>query len=196
MINVGVLAFQGSVIEHVNLINKLPNVQAVEVKTVKELEKIDGIILPGGESTTIGKLLKDFSLFEPLKEKIGKGMPVWGTCAGLILLAKHITGESAHLGVMDITVRRNAFGRQIDSFSGLSTIPAVSKEPIPLVFVRAPWIEAAGENVDILLTLNNHIVAAQQDNLLVTSFHPELTDNTAFHAYFAAMCREFHKKLA
>ena len=190
---IGVLALQGSVIEHVGLLNKLPDVKSIEVKTLRDLEAVDGIILPGGESTTIGKLLKDFSLLEPLKARIQNGMPVWGTCAGLILLAKNIVGESSHLGVMDITVRRNAYGRQLDSFSSLETVPAVSESPIPLVFIRAPWIESVGRNIRTLLSINEHIVAAQEGNMLATSFHPELTDDVTFHEYFADLCKEYKK---
>jgi len=191
MTTIGVLALQGSVCEHINLLNQLPDVTSMEVKTQKDLEEVDGIILPGGESTTISKLLKDFSLHEPLKERIQNGLPVWGTCAGLILLAKNIVGESPHLGVMDITVHRNAYGRQIDSFMDSHAIPPISETPIPLVFIRAPWIESVGENVRTLLTLEGHIVAAQEGNRLATSFHPELTANTAFHAYFAKLCKEY-----
>ncbi len=193
MTRIGVLALQGSVIEHIKLLEMLPSVEALEVKTTEDLNKIDGIILPGGESTTIGKLLRDFSLLEPLKKRIQEGMPVWGTCAGLILLASQIVGETSHLGLMNMTVRRNAYGRQLDSFETNAQIPVVSKEEIPLVFIRAPWIESVGENVEVLLTLNDHIVAAKQNNMLATSFHPELTDNTSFHQYFANLCADYAK---
>lgn len=191
---IGVLALQGSVIEHKKILEKLPEIEAVEVKTAADLESISGIILPGGESTTIGKLLRDFHLLAPLKKRIESGMPVWGTCAGLILLAKNIVGEAPHLGVMDITVQRNAYGRQLDSFITETIIKEVSSKSIPLVFVRAPWIESVGENVSVLLRLNGHIVAARDQNMLATSFHPELTESTDFHAYFATMCRQYAKE--
>ena len=128
-------------------------------------------------------------LFEPLKKMIEQDLPVFGTCAGLILLAKNIIGENPHLGVMDISVKRNAYGRQFDSFSSEVSVPKVSENPVPLVFIRAPWIESAGSSVEILLELDGHIVAARQNNILVTSFHPELTDNTAFLEYFIKMVK-------
>lgn len=188
-IRVGVLSLQGSVEEHIHMLQKIDGITAREVKTLAALNKVDGLILPGGESTTIAKLLLIFGLFEPLKERILQGMPVWGTCAGMILLAKQIVDETPHLGVMDITVRRNAYGTQLDSFTTNATIPEIGKEPIPLVFVRAPWVEAVGENVNVLCHLQNHIVAARQGNMLVTSFHPELTENSAVHKYFAEMIK-------
>lgn len=184
---IGVLALQGAFIEHIHNLEKL-GVEAFEIRQKKDIEKpFDGLIIPGGESTVIGKLLKQLDLFEPIKDMIAKGLPVWGTCAGLILLAKDIVGENPHLGLMDITVRRNAYGKQIDSFSSSVNIPAVSDKPVPLVFIRAPWIEGAGNSVEILCELNGHIVAAREKNMLATSFHPELTDNTAFLEYFINM---------
>ncbi|HEX2945008.1 MAG TPA: pyridoxal 5'-phosphate synthase glutaminase subunit PdxT [Clostridia bacterium] len=187
MIRVGVLALQGSVIEHMHMLNTIDNVESVEVKSNIDLTEIDGIILPGGESTVMGKLIKDFGLFDTLKSRIVDGMPAWGTCAGMILLAKDIVDEEPHLSVMDIKVRRNAYGRQIDSFSRNAVIPAISPEPIELIFVRAPWIDAAGDNADKLLSIDGHIVAARQNNMLATSFHPELTKNPSVHMYFIDM---------
>lgn len=187
MITIGVLALQGSVVEHINLLNKIEGVSTLEVKTKKDLDVVDGIILPGGESTTIAKLLHDFGLFEPLKKRIQNGLAVWGTCAGMILLAKDIVGESPHLATMDIVVKRNAYGAQLDSFERQVIIPEISIDPIELIFIRAPWIEEANTNVRILCIVNSHIVAARQDNMLVTSFHPELTDDLAMHEYFAQM---------
>ena len=189
-IHIGVLSLQGSVCEHTAMLKKIKDIEPIEVKSLEALKMSDGLILPGGESTTISKLLHDFGLFSTLRKRIENGMPVWGTCAGMILLAKNIVGEKPHLGVMDITVRRNAYGRQIDSFEEECTIPSVSKQKIPLVFIRAPWIENAGENVDILCRLKGHIVAAKEKNILVTSFHPELTDCTLFHQYFVKMVKE------
>ena len=181
---VGVLSFQGGVIEHLNQIESLGHI-GVQVKKEKDLNDIDAIILPGGESTTIGKLLKVTGLIEPLKEKIKNGLPTWGTCAGMILLANEIDGqESKHLQLMDIKVRRNAFGTQIDSFKTQKVIDEVSNEEMELVFIRAPYITEFKENVKILCKIDNKIVAAKQDNIIVTSFHPELTDDLRFLKYF------------
>lgn len=188
-ITVGVLSLQGSVEEHMHMLSSIDGIIPREVKTLEALNEVDGLILPGGESTTISKLLRIFGLLEPLKERILHGMPVWGTCAGMILLAKQIEGEQPHLGVMDITVRRNAYGTQLDSFTTNAVIPEISKEEIPLVFIRAPWVEAAGENVNVLCKVQNHIVAARQGNMLVTSFHPELTEDLAVHRYFVGMIK-------
>ena len=187
-LKIGVLSLQGSVEEHLASLRRLPQVKACPVKTLSALQEVDGLILPGGESTTIGKLLRLFSLQEPLKKRIMEGMPVWGTCCGMILLAQHLVGEEAHLGLMDITVRRNAYGRQIDSFHCKAFMQGVGE--IPLVFIRAPWIEAAGPEVQPLLTLRGHMVAARQNHMLVTSFHPELTEDLSVHRYFVAMVRE------
>lgn len=184
---IGVLALQGAFIEHIHSLQKL-GIEAFEIRQRADIEKpFDGLIIPGGESTVIGKLLNKLDLLEPIKEMIQNGLPVWGTCAGLILLAKNILGENPHLGLMDITVKRNAYGKQIDSFSSEVVVPKVSDTPVPLVFIRAPWIESTGEGVDILCELNGHIAAAREKNMLVTSFHPELTDNTAFLEYFIEM---------
>ncbi len=184
---IGILALQGAFIEHKYMLDKL-GVQSFEIRQKKDIEEpFDGLIIPGGESTVIGKLLRQLGLFEPIKKMIENGMPVFGTCAGLIVLAKDIEGEDSHIAVMDIKVRRNAYGKQIDSFSQDAVIEKVSQNPIPLVFIRAPWIESAGDNVEVLCRLNGHIVAARQDNMLVTSFHPELTDDLSFHKYFIGM---------
>ena len=181
---VGVLSFQGGVIEHLNQIKELGHI-GVQVKKEKDLNDIDAIILPGGESTTIGKLLKITELIQPLKEKIKSGLPTWGTCAGMILLAKEIEDqETKHLQLMDIKVRRNAFGTQIDSFKTQKLIEDVSKEEMELVFIRAPYITEVKENVKILCEVDNKIVAARQDNIIVTSFHPELTNDLRFLDYF------------
>lgn len=184
---IGVLALQGAFIEHIHSLERL-GVDAFEIRQKKDIEKpFDGLIIPGGESTVMGKLLREFQLYEPIKEMIKNGLPVWGTCAGLILLAKNIVGEKPHLGVMDITVKRNAYGKQIDSFSTQAMIPAVSDTAVPLVFIRAPWIENVGDNVEILCEINGRIVAARENKMLVTSFHPEVTDNTSFAEYFISL---------
>ena len=183
---VGILALQGSVIEHESMLRKI-GVNTLRVLKPEHLEQIDGIILPGGESTTLGKLLKLFSIAEPLKAKIENGLPVFGTCAGLILLAKEIEGEEPHLGVMDIRVRRNAYGRQIDSFIAHEVIEEFSPLPLELVFVRAPAIEKTFGKAKVLKELSGRIIAARQNNMLVTSFHPELTDDETVHRYFLNM---------
>lgn len=189
MKRIGILSYQGTVAEHKNILSKIENVEPVEVKTLDTLNSVDALILPGGESTTISKLLNIFGLMEPLRERIKNGMPVWGTCAGLILLAKDIEGENAHLKVMDIAVRRNAYGRQIDSFRANAVIPEIDISPIPLVFIRAPFIKSAGKNVQVLLKIDGNIVAARQDNMLATSFHPEFTDDLRVHKYFIDMIK-------
>ncbi len=188
-ITIGVLSYQGSVIEHMKALERLDGVRAVEVNKPNMLSEIDGLILPGGESTTISKLMNIFGMTEPIKKRIQDGMPVWGTCAGLILLAKSILGEAPHLGVMDITVKRNAYGAQIDSFKTTAVIPGVSSKAVELVFIRAPRIEAVENDASVLCTVDNHIVAARQNNMLATSFHPELTEDSSFHNYFANMVR-------
>ena len=184
-VKIGVLSLQGSVEEHLTMLNRLPDVEALPVQTKESLAQINGIILPGGESTTISKLLHLFDLYEPLTKRIEEGMPVWGTCCGMILLAKELIGETPHLAVMDIAVRRNAYGRQIDSFMANATVESVCVNETPLVFIRAPWIEKAGRNVEILLKINGHIVAAKEKNMLATSFHPEMTGDLSWHNYFA-----------
>lgn len=185
---VGVLALQGSVSEHLSSLRKLGH-EGVPVKTVPDLATVDRLILPGGESTTIAGLLKENGLAAAIRERARDGMPVWGTCAGMILLARRIVGqeEGGAIGVMDITVRRNAYGAQIHSFRTDAAVAAFGPEPLRLVFIRAPYIVEAGPGVEILLRLDGNIVAARQGNLLVTSFHPELTDDLTVHRYFLAM---------
>jgi len=178
------------VAEHISHLAGLTNVLPREVRRPADLDAVDGLILPGGESTTLSRLLKTFGLFEPLRQKIQAGLPVWGTCAGLILLAREIEGEPAHLGVMDIKVRRNAFGRQVDSFRQIAHIPALAKEPSELVFIRAPWIEQAGPAVEILHAIEGKIVAVRQKTLLATAFHPELTGRSDWHRYFADLVKQ------
>ena len=191
MIKVGVLAIQGAVAEHLELLNQIPDVCAQEVKYLDELNEIDGLIIPGGESTAIGRLLRDVNLLQPVKERILNGMPVWGTCAGMILLAKSLENDpTVHLGVMDITVERNAYGRQLGSFTTEVEIEKISSNKIPLVFIRAPYVTQVKSDVDILLEVNDHIVACQQKQMLATSFHPELTKDTSFHRYFINMIKQ------
>lgn len=186
---IGILGMQGAIAEHQEILLQIPHTKTRIVKTAKDLDCIDGLILPGGESTAIGKLLDYFSLKEILQEKIISGLPVFGTCAGLILLAKNIENETnTHLATMDIAVKRNGYGSQLDSFSTNLLIPTIDKNmPIPLVFIRAPYITKTGKDVQILATLDNKIIAARQKNMLVTAFHPELTNDLRFHQYFLSM---------
>jgi 5'-phosphate synthase pdxT subunit len=187
-LKVGILSLQGDFIEHEAMLRKL-DVDVIEVRLPQHLQAIDGLIIPGGESTTIGKLMVDFGLLEPLRE-FAKGKAVWGTCAGAILLSKDIHRKQPLLELMDITIERNAFGRQVDSFTIDLEIPCLAKvagdhRPFHTVFIRAPLIESVGENVEVLAKLpDNRIVAAQQGHWLATSFHPELTADDRFHKYF------------
>jgi pyridoxal 5'-phosphate synthase pdxT subunit len=184
---IGVLALQGDVAEHQAMLAEA-GARPVPVKRVNQLSEIDGLIIPGGESTTIGKLLRRFELLEPLRSRIAEGLPVFGTCAGMILLADEIEDggpDQPSLGGMHISVRRNAFGRQIDSFEADLDVPALGDGPLHAVFIRAPVIERAGEGVDILATLpDGRPVAARQGSILVSAFHPELTGDTRMHRYF------------
>lgn len=186
---IGILGMQGAIAEHQEILMQIPHTKTRIVKTAKDLDCIDGLILPGGESTAIGKLLDYFSLKEILRQKIISGLPVFGTCAGLILLAKNIENQTnTHLETMDITVKRNGYGSQLDSFSTNLLIPTIDKNmPIPLVFIRAPYITKTDKDVQILATLDNKIIAARQKNMLVSSFHPELTCDLRFHQYFLSM---------
>lgn len=186
MKTIGVLAIQGSFAEHLRMLGLLEGVRGVPVKDLRGLREADALILPGGESTAQGKLLRDFGLLEPLRARIRQGMPVWGTCAGEILLADSLEGgEPPHLGVMEIAVRRNAYGGQLCSFSASAVLPEVSPDPLELVFIRAPYIERCGKRARALAAVGGHIVAARQGGMLATSFHPELTGDTRFHRYFA-----------
>ena len=187
MKRIGVLALQGAVAEHLDCLRQIDGVTAVPVRTWAEMESLDGMILPGGESTAMGKLLDYFQLLEPLQAKIQNGFPVWGTCAGMILLAKEISGqEKSYFAAMDIRVCRNGYGSQLDSFQAEIELPEITAEKIPLVFIRAPYIEAAGPQVQVLAEVDGRIVAAREAKMLVTSFHPELTADLSFHRYFAA----------
>jgi 5'-phosphate synthase pdxT subunit len=183
---IGVLAVQGAFAEHVATLNKL-NVETFEIRKKSDLtdQSMDGIILPGGESTVIGKLLRELHMLEYLKAVIAEGLPVLGTCAGLILLAKDIMNDNhRYLGTMDITVRRNAYGRQLGSFHIVSRFGDIGE--VPMTFIRAPYIEHVDESkgVEILAKVEDHIVAARQKNMLVTSFHPELTEDLSIHRFF------------
>ncbi|AIQ44551.1 glutamine amidotransferase [Paenibacillus sp. FSL R7-0273] len=183
---IGVLALQGAVTEHIISIEKT-GAQGLPVKRVEQLEEIQGLIIPGGESTTIGKLMRKYGFIEAIRSFSDRGKPIFGTCAGMIVMAKRIAGdEAAHLELMDITVARNAFGRQRESFECDLNVKGIS-EPVRAVFIRAPLISEAGPGVDVLTVYNNEIVTARQDHLLVSSYHPELTDDYRLHQYFADM---------
>lgn len=185
MVTVGVLGIQGAVKEHLEKLRLIPNVEAITVKTHQELNKVQGIIIPGGESTAIGKLLKEFLLTEALKQRIEQGLPVWGTCAGMILLAKEICKEpTGHLEVMNIAVKRNAYGSQLNSFSTTKIIEEILENPIPLVFIRAPYVERVWGEARVIAEVEGNIVACRENNMLATSFHPELTEDLSFHRYF------------
>jgi 5'-phosphate synthase pdxT subunit len=185
---IGVLALQGDFAEHITRLHHI-GVQAIEVRLAEHLDEIDGLIIPGGESTTIGKLAVDFKIMEPLRS-FGRQKAIWGTCAGAIFLSKDVRRTQPLLSLMDITVERNAFGRQVDSFEVALEIPALKKvdptdRPYHAVFIRAPLIEAVHGDAQILSQLDDgRIVAAQQGRWLATSFHPELTDDDRFHRYF------------
>ena len=186
---IGVLALQGDFAEHAHMLRDI-GVQPVEVRKADQLTGLDGLIIPGGESTTFGKLAKSFGLVEPLREFV-ETHPTWGTCAGAIFLAKHIQGEVPHLGLMDITVERNAFGRQIDSFTQSLDVKGLGGGPYRAVFIRAPIITEVGPAAEVLARLDNRtIVAAQQDYMLATSFHPELTPDERMHRYFVDMVEQ------
>ncbi|MBE9471103.1 MAG: pyridoxal 5'-phosphate synthase glutaminase subunit PdxT [Chloroflexi bacterium] len=187
---VGVLALQGAFIEHENILARI-GVEPVEVRLPGELEGLDGLILPGGESTTIGQVAERWGLLEPIRAFARSGRPLWGTCAGMVLMAKEVVdGVSGQprLELMDVVVRRNAFGRQVDSFEVGLEVPALGEEPFHAVFIRAPRIERVGKEVEILARLEDGaVVAVRQGNLLATAFHPELTDDDRFHRYFLGL---------
>ena len=188
---IGILALQGAFLEHEKVLAKL-GVESIELRNLEDFQQhqstLSGLILPGGESTAMGKLLRDQQMLLPLREAILNGLPVFGTCAGLILLASQITSqEESHLATMDIVVERNAYGRQLGSFYTEADCKGVGK--IPMTFIRGPIISSVGDGVDVLAIVNNQIVAAQEKNMLVTSFHPELTNDLRLHQYFINMCK-------
>ncbi len=196
---IGILAVQGAFAEHERCLEKL-GITFMEIRKAEDLQNhsFDGLILPGGESTVMGKLLHDLELFEPMKAMIKNGLPVFGTCAGLLLLAKSIENaegnqEDSHFACMDMVAKRNAYGRQLGSFSLIGEMEGVGK--IPMVFIRAPYIAALGKGVTPLAEVEGKIVAAREGNLLVTAFHPELTENLAVHKYFLQMVENRRESL-
>ena len=186
---VGILALQGDFIEHMHMLRQL-GVETVEVRLPQDLVDLSGLIIPGGESTTIGKLAVMYNLLEPLRE-LAASIPIWGTCAGMILMAKEIDRKQPLLGIMDIVVQRNAFGRQVDSFKAFLSIPSLNtwgSHPYPAVFIRAPRLAAVGSDAEVLASLKDgSAVAARQGKWLVTAFHPELTEDDRFHRYFLSL---------
>lgn len=189
---IGVLAVQGAFIEHEKILAHI-GAEPVEVRLPKHLEGLDGLIIPGGESTTIGKVASEWELLDPIRAFAQSGRPLWGTCAGMILMAKEVVDSAPGqplLRLMDVTVRRNAFGRQVDSFEADLEIPVLGEPPFHAVFIRAPLIEQVKSSVDTLAQLDDGtVVAAQQENLLATAFHPELATDVRFHRYFLSIIR-------
>ncbi|AST93946.1 pyridoxal 5'-phosphate synthase glutaminase subunit PdxT [Sutcliffiella cohnii] len=189
MVKIGVLGLQGAVREHIRSV-EASGAEAVVIKKAEQLQEVDGLIMPGGESTTMRRLIDKYQFMEPLKQFAQSGKPMFGTCAGLILLAKNIVGYSEpHIGVMDVTVERNSFGRQVDSFEAELTIAGIANDFVG-VFIRAPHIVEVGENVEVLCKHNGRIVAAKQDQFLGCSFHPELTEDHRITQYFVNMVKE------
>lgn len=196
---IGVLALQGDVREHAAHLAAAGVSQVPKVRWTKDLDGLDGLIIPGGESTTMHKLLVAFEVFEPLRQAIADGLPVYGSCAGMIMLADRIvdgTSDQQTLGGIDMTVRRNAFGRQVDSYECPIDFDGISGGAVPGVFIRAPWVEEVGNAVTVLARTSNlgdsggKIVAVRQGNLLATSFHPEVVADNRVHQYFVAMCQD------
>jgi pyridoxal 5'-phosphate synthase pdxT subunit len=187
---VGVLAYQGDVREHLAALEAAGAVP-VEVRTLEELDTVDGLVVPGGESTVIGKLASRYGLLEPLRERARAGLPVLGTCAGMIFLAREVEGPPQDLlGVLDVRVRRNAFGRQVASFEAEVDVKGVDGGPVAGAFIRAPWVADAGPEVEVLAELEGKVVAVRQGNLLATAFHPELSGEVRLHQWLVGLIAE------
>jgi len=184
---IGVLDLQGGVHEHLDHLDRL-GISYRRVKEKTDFEDLAGLIIPGGESSCLCRLINIFEIKEVLLANYNRGLKIWGTCAGTVLLAKSVVGEESCLGLIDIEVQRNSFGSQLDSFMSDALIKAVDPEPIPLTFIRAPKILKVGEKINVLLKIDDYIAAAESENILVTVFHPELTASLAFHRYFAIKC--------
>lgn len=192
---IGVLALQGDFEAHLHMLQRC-GVQGCEVRTVQQLQGVDGLIIPGGESTTMMKLMQRYGLDGAIRQRAVQGMPIYGTCAGLIVMAQEIEGysEQPHLGLLDVAVVRNAFGRQVDSFEVDLPVPKLGEPPVRAVFIRAPYVTRTGEKVEVLARLNGKVVLVQQANLLGSAFHPELTDDLRLHRYFVEMAQGFQKR--
>lgn len=187
---IGVLALQGAFREHCWMLEGC-GATAVEIRKPTTLDDVAGLIIPGGESTTIGKLMVQWGLMEKIKVRVRQGMAIYGTCAGMIILATEIIGsDQPRLGLMDVSVCRNGFGRQRESFEASMLVPEFGVDPIQAIFIRAPYIERAGKNVEVMAVVNGKIVIARQDKMLVTAFHPELTHDDRIHKYFISMINE------
>ena len=184
---IGVLSLQGGVVEHLDHMERL-GIKALPVKEEADFKDLAGLIIPGGESTCISRLLHIFALDDIILREFRRGMKIWGTCAGAILLARSVVGEAPYLSVIDIEVERNSFGSQLDSFASEALIPAVASQPLPLTFIRAPKITKVGNGVEVLLKIGDFTAAVESADVLVTVFHPELTGCLAFHRYFARKC--------
>jgi 5'-phosphate synthase pdxT subunit len=189
-VKVGVLALQGDVREHISVLERL-GAEAIEIRKAEELEGLDALVIPGGESTTIGKLADRYGLVEPLRAYIEAGLPTLGTCAGMIFLAAATTAGNGQvqLGVLDAVVTRNAFGRQVDSFETDLDVAGLD-DPLPAVFIRAPWIDSVGPDVEVLASIDGHPVMVRQGTVLATSFHPELTSDARVHTLLLSMAGE------
>jgi 5'-phosphate synthase pdxT subunit len=187
---VGVLAYQGDVREHLAAL-EAAGAEAVEVRSLSDLDSVDGLVIPGGESTVIGKLAARYGLLEPLRERARAGLPVFGTCAGMIFLAREVEGPPQDLlGVLDVRVRRNAFGRQVASFEAEVDVKGVDGGPVAGAFIRAPWVAEAGPEVEVLAELEGKVVAVRQGNLLATAFHPELSGEVRLHRWLVDLIAE------
>ncbi len=184
---IGVLNLQGGVVEHLDHLERL-GIPGMPVKKQNDFKNLAGLIIPGGESTCISRLLRIFDMEDVILQEFRRGMKIWGTCAGAILLARSVVGEPPHLGLIDIEIERNSFGSQLDSFVCEANIPRVAPQTIPLTFIRAPKILRTGQGVNVLLQMDDYIAAAESSDVLVTVFHPELTGCVAFHRYFARKC--------
>ncbi len=192
-ITIGVLALQGDVREHIAMMRGL-DVDCVPVRTVEEITAVDGLIIPGGESTTVGKLLDRFGQMQAVREMPGRNKPIFGTCTGMILLAKDIENSTQHrIGLMDITIRRNAFGRQVDSFEEDIPVDGIPGGPVRAVYIRAPFVTRVGDGVQVLASHDSHPVMVRQGWLLGSAFHPELTDDNRVHKYFLEMVLQASK---
>lgn len=190
---IGVLALQGDVEKHVEMVEKC-GARALRVRFVDELDIVDGLIIPGGESTTVGKLMARYGIDKKIIERASEGMPVFGTCTGMILLSKEIVGSDQHrLGLMDSKILRNAFGRQVDSFEADLDIDCIAGEPIRAVFIRAPYALSVGDDVEVLARCEDKIVLFKQGNLLAAAFHPEVTDDCRIHEFFINLAKQWQE---
>lgn len=194
-VTIGVLALQGDFEAHLRMLQRC-GVQGCEVRTVQQLQEVDGLIIPGGESTTIIKLMQRYGLDQAVRQRAAEGMPIYGTCAGLIVMAREIEEypQQPRLGLLDVAVARNAFGRQVDSFEVDLPVPRLGEQPLRAVFIRAPYVTRTGEGVEVLAKLDGKVVLVQQANLLGGAFHPELTDDLRLHRYFVEMVRAYRKQ--